>query len=375
MQSGDGLGHGVEAASSVESSAGGDPAAEQLREIAASALSVEALASYLPATWRRSRFRVVGLEKAAHYNGLEAVATGLKADRVTVQVQNEARSQLCVRRRNLELVDARLDEEEDPSLCQALQRLALCRAGEATREGVAGAARNWAQGLLDVTFAIENILVDAEFSDRAAFDEVSELLASIERRAVALTAAWPPSSDDHPQEDGGDKDTAAMVHWFGDGLAECVHWRRGALAYMLTATLAADRRPLPRPLLLQGLRELDRMVATRGDGMKASVADAEGSEGVRMMLLEGILSDTHLLAVVYGGEMCYWGTQEWSFPAEEEEGGGDRAEEVGGLRAKGVALLTRYIKCVEVMTEGASGGVGAGWDTARAQQLLAELQR
>lgn len=88
MQSGDGLGHGVEAASSVESSAGGDPAAEQLREIAASALSVEALASYLPATWRRSRFRVVGLEKAAHYNGLEAVATGLKADRVTVQVRS-----------------------------------------------------------------------------------------------------------------------------------------------------------------------------------------------------------------------------------------------------------------------------------------------
>ena len=29
----------------------------------------------------------------------------------------------------------------------------------------------------------------------------------------------------------------------------------------------------------------------------------------------------------------------------------------------------------QVMTEGTGGGVGAGWDTARAQQLLAELQR
>ena len=79
--------HGGDAAPAQSSSAG-DPAAEQLREIAASATKVEALASYLPATWRRSRFRVVGLAKAAHYNGLEAVATGLKEDRVTVQVRS-----------------------------------------------------------------------------------------------------------------------------------------------------------------------------------------------------------------------------------------------------------------------------------------------
>ena len=45
-------------------------------------------------------------------------------------MQNEERSQLCVRRQNLELADARLTEEEDPSLCQALQRLALCREGQ-----------------------------------------------------------------------------------------------------------------------------------------------------------------------------------------------------------------------------------------------------
>ena len=104
-------------------------AAEQLREIAASAERVEALASYLPVMWRRSRFRVVGLEKAAQYNGLECVATGLKADssRVTVQVQDESRSQLCVRRQNLSLIDARIKEDDDPVLCPRSRARAASR--------------------------------------------------------------------------------------------------------------------------------------------------------------------------------------------------------------------------------------------------------
>ena len=47
----------------------------------------------------------------------------------------------------------------------------------------------------------------------------------------------------------------------------------GALAYMLVATRAADRRPLPRALLAGGLAQLDRMV------MVALLAGAGGGGG------------------------------------------------------------------------------------------------
>ena len=52
-----------------------------------------------------------------------------------------------------------------------------------------------------------------------------------------------------------------------------------------------------------------------------------------------------------------------------------RAAEAAALRARGVVLLGRYLRCVRIMTEGGGGGVGAGWDCARAEELLAELQR
>jgi hypothetical protein len=128
-----------------------------------------------------------------------------------------------------------------------------------------------------VTFQVENMLVDAEFADQPAFDEVrpaaaapgprvhrpraaagrarricrvltarsgtqvSALLASVEARACALAAAWPGGADSADgaskgggeghgggrEEWAGERGTAAMVEWLGDGLAECVHWRRG----------------------------------------------------------------------------------------------------------------------------------------------------
>ena len=57
------------------------------------------------------------------------------------------------------------------------------------------------------------------------------------------------------------------------------------------------------------------------------------------------------------------------------DAGAGRAAEAAALRARGVVLLARYLRCVRVMTEGGGGGVGAGWDCSRAEALLAELQR
>jgi hypothetical protein len=130
-----------------------------------------------------------------------------------------------------------------------------------------------------VTFQVENMLVDAEFADQPAFDEVrpaaaapgprvhrpraaagrarrvrrvltarsgnqvSALLASVEARACALAAAWPggPDSANGASEGAGERGTAAMVEWLGDGLAECVHWRRGPRS----RTRSLDPKPGP----------------------------------------------------------------------------------------------------------------------------------
>lgn len=48
--------------------------------------------------------------------------------------------------------------------------------------------------------------------------------------------------------------TQAMVSWLGESMAECVHWRRGALSYMLTATLASEKKTLDRTILQDGIQ-------------------------------------------------------------------------------------------------------------------------
>ena len=415
-----------------------------------------AIAALLPCTWRRVKYRPTGLQKAAHYNGIEGVVLGVKPPvdgggcvetRLILRLTNDDANELLLKRSNMELADATALQSHEPELARALERLQLCCSPDipVSAQGLGGALRNLVQGILDVTFPLESRLVDDSFADMALFDEICGMLVGVENVCGALVDAGLESAEEDAEASslvsadatekkwvaeaagretcysgGGVEDgTRCMVSWLGESMAECLHWRRGALAYMLIATLAANKKELDLEVLDEGLRELDRMVATRSVRMAEGLASADGEDSVRNMVATGILSDTHLLAVVYSGELCYWaheallrgtvrrepcrfGFQDRSsgggsdreaaaqakhLAGSSEQGGGARwggdsggggagmaIDEAAGYRQRGVGYLKRYLSAVEIMSEQGPGSVGYGWDMARAQELLKSLE-
>jgi hypothetical protein len=374
-------------------------------EIARRASRAQAMAALLPCMWRRAKYTVVGLQKAEQYNGMQCIVLGVKTQsdsaqesRLMTRLMNADANELLLKRSNLELVEAGLSSEQEPQLSCALERLALCCSPDVprTKEGIGAAARNLVQGILDVTFPIESNLVDAEFNDTHLFFDILDILACIETLCCVLSSALLKDGSSVVGQGGGDnscssgaavsdessaqggeevlrRSTQVMIEWLGEGLAECVHWRRGALIYMLTATRAADKKSVDLASLDEGLRQLDLMVATRSTRLAKGIEDAEGADGVRDMISAGILSDTHLLAVVYSGEMCFWAVE----AHKEGRVDGDRSAgesqciAVPRYAVRGQGYLKRYIKAVETMS---AGSVGYGWDTDRAKLLLVSLQ-
>lgn len=75
--------------------------------------------------------------------------------------------------------------------------------------------------------------------------------------------------------------------------------------------------------------------------------------------MAGIFSDVHALSLMYAGEMCYWlvsYSEKWDLPLEPAT-----------ALPLGVELLESYVAAVEGPLE------DAGWNCARAKELLSEL--
>ena len=72
----------------------------------------------------------------------------------------------------------------------------------------------------------------------------------------------------------------------------------------------------------------------------------------------GIYSDTHVLNLMYTGEMCYW------YLENIKQHGRSNSEDSVSLATKGKAALQTYIR----LTEGPLKS--CGWSTDRAKQLL-----
>lgn len=78
-----------------------------------------------------------------------------------------------------------------------------------------------------------------------------------------------------------------------------------------------------------------------------------------MLYFAGIYSDTHLLALMYGGEMCYWLAKSTAEPAELDK----------SIISVGRDMLKTYVDSIEQLPE-----LQAVWNTDRAKQLLTELK-
>lgn len=166
------------------------------------------------------------------------------------------------------------------------------------------------QLVLDFTYVEECCLVDQDFLLQAAYERVTyivEVLSGVE----SLTSRAAP--DNNPQD------------MLSPSLLECIHWRKGALLYMYCHTLNSrcSREKLPAHFLecLQnGSKHLVAMLSTRNIPLWLNTASDGTSEpdifgpdtsyeDGDILLSQGIYSDTHLLALMYLGEMCYWYAQ------------------------------------------------------------------
>ncbi|NXX42331.1 CE051 protein, partial [Tricholaema leucomelas] len=224
--------------------------------------------------------------------------------------------------------------------------------------------QQYTQAVLDITYFEENQLVDEDFPEESSLQKVKELICTLSE------------PEDLWRECSINEETISVL---GAELLECLYWRKGALLYMYCHT-AKERSEWLREnitvfkkCLNDGVNYLMKMLSFRCPVQLNEDVSPHDKDTARL-LSEGVFSDTHLLAMMYSGEMCYWGLQHCG--EEKEEG----LETVGfvsdsdlgcGLhstsldfRETGKNLLKKYVAICEGPLK------GQGWNTTTAKQML-----
>ncbi|XP_076772285.1 RAB7A-interacting MON1-CCZ1 complex subunit 1 isoform X2 [Arvicanthis niloticus] len=168
----------------------------------------------------------------------------------------------------------------------------------------------------------------------------------------------------------------------GDELLECLSWRRGALLYMYCHSLTKRREWLLRKsnllqkYLVDGINYLLQMLNYR--------CPVQLNEGVSFqdldtakLLSTGIFSDIHVLAMMYSGEMCYWGLKHCTGqqPGHREvdtDAFGATCtthKEPLDFREVGEKILKKYVSVCEGPLKEQE------WSTANAKQILSFFQQ
>ncbi|KAK2143976.1 hypothetical protein LSH36_795g00049 [Paralvinella palmiformis] len=198
--------------------------------------------------------------------------------------------------------------------------------------------------LLDLTHVEENILVDDGFHAVNSIPRMKDILKVL----------------DIPLRLNVGKNNILEV--LGEELVECIHWRIGALCYMYCATLAQDENRQEEigedfiNIARNGVSYLSRMLATR-KCLTEDMSDVSViCEDVYHLLKMGAYSDTHVLAVMYIGELCYWFLKYGHSTDENEK---------SYMRNVGRKQLRLYIKLTDSYLH--------GWDSTRAKELLSLL--
>lgn len=219
----------------------------------------------------------------------------------------------------------------------------------------------YTQAILDMTYFEENKLVDEDFPEDSS-QKVKELINFLSEPEILVK-----ENNMHPKH----------CDLLGDELLECLSWRRGALLYMYCHSLTKRRDWLTRKssllkkYLVDGISYLLQMLNFRcpiqlNEG--ASFQDLDTAK----LLSEGIFSDIHLLAMMYSGEMCYWGLKHCADQQPENHemdigvSGASYAahKEPLDFREVGEKILKKYVfVCEGPLKE-------QEWNTTNAKQIL-----
>ncbi|OXB76750.1 UNVERIFIED_CONTAM: hypothetical protein H355_007025, partial [Colinus virginianus] len=300
----------------------------------------------------------------------------------------------------------------------ALEKLKdLCKEGkEKTHPSVL--LQLYTQAVLDITYFEESQLVDEDFAGESSLQKVKELICILS------------DPEDLVRECSLNEEVIWMIYFLAyrsilfqpinilsTDLLECLYWRKGALLYMychtakersewLQGNIALFKKQdwgnsylevflvvteLMRiclvffPVLLNclqclnnGVHYLMKMLSFRCPLHLDGDVLLQDKDTARL-LSEGVFSDTHLLAMMYTGEMCYWGLK---YRGEEKQESPKMTEPVSGsdlgctsqgtladFRELGKAMLTKYVAVCEGPLK------DQGWNTTSAKQMLCYLRK
>ncbi|KAM4745822.1 RAB7A-interacting MON1-CCZ1 complex subunit 1 [Anableps anableps] len=214
--------------------------------------------------------------------------------------------------------------------------------------------QDYTQVILDITFYEENQLVDQEFPEDSSPFKIQQLLQDLTEPEV-LVARLTPGQE------------AQSV--LGTELLECLYWRRGALLYMYCHTLHQRKQWIKKnkdtfiKCIQEGVRYLMRMLQVRNT-VKLSDGVVLHDSSTASILSEGIFSDTHLLTMMYIGEMCFWAVKYEDCSADPTDHKDDGLQ----FRDIGTQILNKYVNACEGPLQ------GQGWNTENAKEILSILQ-
>ncbi|NXL64419.1 CE051 protein, partial [Chordeiles acutipennis] len=222
----------------------------------------------------------------------------------------------------------------------------------------------YTQAILDITYSEENQLVDEDFPEESSLQKVKELICVLSEPEDLVREC---NINEEP------------INILGTELLECLYWRKGALLYMYCHTAKERSEWLQgnisifKKCLNDGVHYLTKMLNFRCPLQKNEDVSLQDKDTARL-LSEGIFSDTHLLAMMYTGEMCYWGLQhcgdgkqkslETVDPISDSDLG-CRSQSVSlDFRETGKNMLMKYVAVCEGPLK------DQGWNTTTAKQML-----
>lgn len=251
-----------------------------------------------------------------------------------------------------------------------------------------------AQFVLDSTYIEECNLVNEEFHDEAS--PYTRILYLIGTLNSIVQLAQTTVKEKQP------------IEVLGSEILECIHWRKGALMYMYCHTLNSKPEkefpPHYKQCLEKGISFLKSMLCCQStpawltehstvttDNLLAGEEDDYSS----FLYSQGILSSTHLLALMYCGEMCYWLTKSNFKDIDDKIESSDTLNQVkGDTRVIDACIDTEgYTQpmdkgscdninakqfgqsCLEMyMTAAKKQVFSGGWQTSRAEEILEYLK-
>lgn len=243
----------------------------------------------------------------------------------------------------------------------ALEKLKLLCGEEKKCSNPSNLLELYTQAILDMTYFEENKLVDEDFPEDSS-QKVKELITFLSEPEILVKE---------------NNMYSKPCNLLGDELLECLSWRRGALLYMYCHSLTKRREWLTRKsgllkeYLVDGISYLLQMLNYRCPTQLDEGVSFQDLDTAKL-LSEGIFSDIHLLAMMYSGEMCYWGLK---LCADRQPENQDVDTSVPGasstthrepldFREVGERILRKYVSVCEGPLKEQE------WNTTNAKQIL-----